>query len=457
MMSELLVKDLESQGIDTVIVAAPDMHGELIGKRMTPRKLRDFVRKGVGMSACTFGWDLAQDIGPTMAYAGWHSGWHDFLLIPDLSTLVRAPWLPKTAIVIADIVEERDHAPVEITPRRILQKQVQDLAAMGYAGKLATELEFHLYLNSFAELREGRYQNRRPATGFHADYKIQTINSYEPFFGPLRRHLDEAGLDVEMSQGEWGFGQFEINLTYGDPVEMCDRHTLFKLALKDAAQQAGYSATFMARPNAGEVGSSCHIHLSLEEIGSSAEDPGRFAFWSETDPEHASTVLHHAVGGTLSTAPDLMAFYAPTINSYRRINSNDFAGSGATWGFDNRTTSCRVLGHSPSSTRLEWRVPGADVNPYLAASALLASVGHGIRNSIDPGPPLEGDAYERDNTKLFPRSLRESVKMLRASHFAETSFGPAVIDQYATFYEWECKLFDETVTDWELLRYFENT
>lgn len=453
MMTDLSVADLEEQGIETVIVAAPDTHGELIGKRMPTRKFREFMERGIGMSACTFGWDLAQDIGPSMAYAGWHTGWRDFLLVPDIQTLTRATWLPDTAIVLADVVEEHDRTPVAITPRRILQRQVAALAQRGYVSKVATELEFHLYLDSFDDLRGRGYRDRRPATAFHADYKIQAIDSLESFFEPLRRHLDASGLDVEMSQGEWGFGQFEINLSYGDPVDMCDRHTLFKLAVKDIAQQAGYSVTFMPRPNTGEVGSSCHIHVSLR---TGAED-GEPAFWSDSDSHHASDVLRHSVGGLLQNASDLMVFYAPTINSYRRTNSTDFAGHGATWGFDNRTVSCRILGDTPSSIRLEWRVPGADVNPYLATAAVLASIEAGIAQGVDPGPPHEGDAYQSELREQFPRSLRESTERVRASLFALGAFGEDVIDQYATFYEWECRLFDEAVTDWELFRYFENT
>ena len=456
MKSELSAKDLEIQGIDTVIVASPDTHGELIGKRLSSAKFREFLHRGIGMSACTFGWDLAQDIGPTMAYAGWHTGWHDFLLIPDVSTLVPATWLPRTAIVIADIVEERDHQPVEITPRRILQRQVKSLAELGRTCSIATELEFHLYLDSFQELRGAGYQNRRPASAYHADYKIQPINSLEPFFEPLRRHLDAAGLNIEMSQGERGLGQFEINLTYGDPVEMCDRHTLFKLAVKDIAQQAGYSGTFMARPNAGEVGSSCHIHFSLMDT-TNGIDSARFPFWSNDDPHNSSDLLHQSIGGILTTAPELMVFFAPTVNSYRRTNSTDFAGHGPTWGYDNRTLSCRVLGNVPSAKRLEWRVPGADVNPYLASAALIAAIKHGIANQIDPGPACEGDGYQNLESFSFPRNLRESVHNLRTSAFAKQTFGPEVIEHYATYYDWECKLFDEAVTDWELLRYFENT
>ena len=451
-MNGLVGADQLEGDFDTVIVAAPDMHGRLLGKRMSPRKFGEFAERGVAMSACTFGWDIAQDMGLEVPYAGWHTGWKDFVLIPDLRTIRRAAWLERTAIVMADIVEETDGSPVEITPRRILRRQVELLGEQGFACAVGTELEFHLYRESYDDLRQRGYHTRTPTTLIHADYAVQQVNAWEPFFQRLRRVLDESGLDVEMSQGEWGLGQWEINLTYGDPLDMCDRHVLFKLAVKDVAAQAGLSATFMPKPNAGQVGSSCHIHLSL---ASTADEPP--AFWDPDGPYSMSSAMLSSVGGVLDRAPELMVFYAPTINSYRRTDSEEFAGRGASWGYDNRTVSCRILGTEPRSLRLEWRVPGADVNPYLAVAGLIASVSDGLRNGTDPGPARTGDVYQQEIGPLLPDTLDVSARLFRSSEFAERTFTAEVVEQYARAAEWESRAFRNAVTDWEMQRYYENT
>ncbi|MEP7202866.1 MAG: glutamine synthetase family protein [Ilumatobacteraceae bacterium] len=447
-MSALDFSDLGSQGYDTVIVAAPDMAGRLIGKRLTPAKLSEFVERGVAVSSCTFGWDVAQDIGLEVPYTGWHTGWRDFLLIPDLTTLRPAAWLEHTAIVLADIVEEHDQAPVEIAPRHILRRQIEALAADGLAADVGTELEFHLYQDGLDDLRRRGYRDRKPTTIIHADYTVQQVNSWEPFFRRLRSCLDASGLEVEMSQGEWGMGQWEINLTYGDALGMADRHTIFKLAVKDVAAQAGMSATFMSKPNAGEVGSSCHVHLSLRD-----QSGGR-PFHDQAAPDHMSAMMRSSIGGVLEHAAPLMAWYAPTINSYRRTNSSEFAGNGATWGYDNRTVSCRVLGTAPGSLRLEWRVPGADVNPYLAVAGVIASARAGMASGTDPGAPRTGDAYQQE-ARAFPKHLGLAADAFIASPFVTEAFGPTVAEQYGLTAQYEWNRFLDAVTDWELDRYFE--
>lgn len=444
----LRVDDLASGAYDTVIVCAPDMAGRLIGKRLTPRKFDAFRERGIAVSSCTFGWGISQDIGLEVPYTGWHTGWRDFLLVADLATLRPAAWLDRTAIVLADIVEEHDRSPVEIAPRRILQQQVAALAAEGLTADVGTELEFHLYRDGLDDLRRRGYRDRTPTTLVHADYTVQQVNTWEPFFRRLRQVLDASGLDVEMSQGEWGLGQWEINLTYGEAVEMCDRHTVFKLAVKDVAAQHGMSATFMPKPTAGEVGSSCHVHLSLRDPA------GAHPFFDPALADHVSPMLRHAIGGVLEHAAALMAWYAPTVNSYRRTNSSDFAGHGATWAFDNRTVSCRVLGTGASSMRMEWRVPGADVNPYLAVAGMIASLRDGVAHGTDPGPARTGDAYQQDTTP-FPAHLGLAAEQFLASPFVARAFGAAVAEQYGLTAAYEWQQFLDAVTDWELDRYFE--
>ncbi len=444
----LTLDDLETGGYDTVIVCAPDMAGRLVGKRLTPRKFAEFRERGIAVSSCTFGWGISQDIGLEVPYTGWHTGWRDFLLVADLSTMRPAAWLEHTAIVLADIVEEHDRSPVEIAPRQILRRQIEALAADGLTADVGTELEFHLFRDGYDDLRRRGYRDRTPTTIIHADYTVQQVNAWEPFFRTLRNALDASGLDVEMSQGEWGLGQWEINLTYADALDMCDRHTIFKLAVKDVAARHGLSATFMPKPNAGEVGSSCHVHLSVRD------DQGGHPFFDHDADDHMSASMRHAIGGVLAHAGELMAWYAPTINSYRRTNSSDFAGHGATWAFDNRTVSCRVLGTGASSMRLEWRVPGADVNPYLAVAGVIASIRDGIAHAIDPGPPSSGDAYQQE-TQKFPPHLGLAADAFLSSEWVAAAFGPAVAEQYGLTAQYEWNQFLDAVTDWELDRYFE--
>lgn len=447
--ARLSIDDLCAQGYDTVIVAAPDMSGRLFGKRLSPSKLEEFCERGIGVSTCVLGWDLAQDIGLVVPYTGWHTGWRDLLLVPDLGTLRPAAWLERTAIVLADCVEEHTRELVEVAPRTILRKQIDGLSGDAFDVYAGTEPEFHLYRDTYDDLRGRGFRDLTPTTLVHADYTIQQPNAWELFFQRLRRALDESGLDVELSQGEWGLGQWEITLAYGPALDMCDRHTIFKLAVKDVAAQAGLAATFMAKPVAGAVGSSCHVHVSLRDRS------GGNPFFDAADPRRTSAAFRHAVGGVLEAAPALMAWYAPTVNAYRRTSSQDFAGCGATWGYGNRTVSCRVLGDAPESLRLEWRLPGSDVNPYLVLAGLLASVRHGIAAGIDPGDAVEGNAYEL-GVAPYARHLGEAAALFASSEFVTTAFGNAVVEQYGSAARHEWDRFLEAVTDWELDRYFEH-
>lgn len=448
MTTLLTSKDLLSGDYDTVIVTAPDMTGRLLGKRMSPRMLAPMAEEGVAISTCVFGWDLVQDIGLVVPYAGWHTGWRDVLMRPDLGTLRPAAWLDRTAIVMADFVEPTTGELVEIAPRTILRRQLDALTAADRTAAVGTELEFYLYREDYDTLRTNGYRTMTPTTLAHADYTVQQVNAWEHFFQPLRTALDRSGMQIELSQGEWGLGQWEINLRYGDPMDMADRHVLFKLAVRDAAARAGLSATFMPRPVADQVGSSCHIHLSMTDTN------GNALFYDESQPYYVSAGLRHAVGGILAAAPALMPFYAPTINSYRRTNAQEFAGHGATWGYDNRTVSCRVLGEHPNTVRAEWRVPGADVNPYLAVAGLIASASHGINQRTEPPSMFDGDAYQTE-TAPFPRDPVAAADAMATDPFPGQAFGVDVVEQYVLAIRWEAEAFSRAVTDWEKARYFE--
>jgi glutamine synthetase len=445
----LQVAELERLGIDTVIIAGIDAQGRLFGKRMSPRVFAAKASEGIHVCTCVYAWDIAQSLqGLHVEFAGSHTGWHDFRLVPDLSTLRPAAWLDQTAICLADSADSGSGQLLAIAPRTILRRQAETLAERGLHACAATELEFYLYSGAPAELRAAGYRDMVPTTSVHADYNITEGNAMEPFFRGLRRALDDSGVPVDVAQVEYGHGQWEINLDYADPVEMADRHVLFKQATRDYAARHGYTATFMPRPATGDLGSSCHIHASLRT------PEGTPVFHDPTADHQVSQSLLHATGGTLAHAAELMCWYAPTVNSYRRTNSQDFAGNGLTWGFDNRTVTVRVLSGAPPASRLEFRLPGADVNPYLALAGLLASVSDGINQRTDPGPPQAGDAYA-SSSPVLPTTLIDAAEAFSRSAFTAAAFGKDVVSHYHALAQFEWDEFLHSVTDWERDRYLD--
>jgi glutamine synthetase len=446
----LAPEDLAAEGFRTVIVTSADVTGRLVGKRFSPDAFLRLLHDGVPLSSCVLGWDVDQWPGPAQAYTGHHTGWHDVRLVPDLDTLRPAAWLDRTAICLADFVELGSDDLVAVAPRTILRRQVDRLAGQGLAPQVASELEFALYRGTYDEARANGYETLRPTTLARADYTIQAGDQHEVFFAGLREALEGSNLGPWTSQVEWGLGQWEVNLEYRSALEMADRHILFKLAVRDLAAAAGMAATFMAKPFGDTTGSSCHLHLSL------VDRDGANVFHGATAADGMSERLRGAIGGVLERAPELMLFYAPTVNAYRRTTSGEFSGNGRSWGFDSRMVSCRVLVEGPESTRLEWRVPGSDVDPYLAIAALLASAADGIANGTDPGTPLVGRDYDRPVPPL-PATLGEAVECFRDGPFAAAAFGADVVAHYAEAgrWEWEQFLAPGAVTEWERRRYFE--
>lgn len=439
--------ELEALGFDTVIVAGADMQGRLFGKRMSSRRFSRLRDEALHICTCVYSWDMGQDLGIKLEFAGPHTGWHDFHLLPDLTTLRPAGWLQGTAICIGDSVDESTGERLTIAPRTILGQQVELLQRDKYEPYVATELEFYLYLGRPAELHQNDFQRLVPTTFEHADFGIAAGNQMEPFFRKLRHALAVTGMEVEVSQAEYGLGQWEINLEYGTPVEVADQHMLFKQAVKDLAAASDMTATFMPRPVSDQAGSSCHIHASL--LGEGGETP----FYDATGEQGMSQLLGSAVAGLLNHAADLTLWYAPTVNSSRRIESQDFAGNGFTWGFDNRTTTCRVLTGGPTTTRVEFRLPGADVNPYLALGGVLGSMRRGMTDGADPGSPSRGDAYNGVRAD-FPSTLAEAADKFLTSSFAIETFGVDVTRHYSAVGKHEWLQFARSVTDWELKRYF---
>jgi len=440
------IDDLKGQ-VDTVVVAATDSQGRLFGRRLPAERFSAATR----LTACSvnLAWDITQSPPLDAPVAGPHTGWHDVALVPDLATLRRAAWLPRTAISLADIIETRAGAALEVCPRGLLARQVAALAGRGYEALAATEPELYLYRGSYDDLRAADYRGLAPTTLTRGDYTIQHGDAHHELLDRATRALEHSGVPVEAVQGEWGLGQWEVTLRHTDPLAAADRHALLKLALRRLAADAGLAATFMALPEDGAVGSSCHIHLSLiSKDGSPAfPDPAR---------EHGmSATMRHAIGGLLRHLDEAMAFYAPTVNSYRRTLREDFAGFGRTWGIDNRTVSCRVVGDTPATLRLELRVPGADANPYLVLAALIASIVSGLDELIDPGPAVIGDAYALELAGDLPRDLLKASERLLTSSWAAAAFGAAATGHYARMARREWNEFAGSVTDWERRRYFE--
>jgi glutamine synthetase len=440
--------DLDRFG--TVIVTSADVTGRPVGKRVSVDVFRRIVHEGIPLSSCVLGWDVDQWPGPVQEYTGHHTGWHDVRLVPDLATLRPAAWLERTAICLADFAEMGSDELTPVAPRTILRRQVERLTDAGLTPQVASELEFSLYHGSCDEGRANGYETLVPTTLARADYTIQAGDRYEGFFTGVRDALAASELGPWTSQVEWGLGQWEINLEYRNALEMADRHLLFKLAMRTLAANAGMAVTFMARPFADTTGSSCHLHLSL------VDGDGRNVFHDAEDADGISATLRHAIGGVLERAPELMPFYAPTVNSYRRTTSGEFSGNGLSWGFDSRMVSCRILTESPESTRLEWRVPGADVDPYLAIAALLASALDGIETDADPGEPLMGSDFDRSVTPL-PSTLGDAVERFRDGSFAPEVLGKDIVAHYAEAgrWEWEQFLAPAAVGEWERRRYFD--
>ncbi|MCK2034870.1 glutamine synthetase family protein [Microbacterium sp. SSW1-49] len=445
--------ELETAGIRTVIVATPDLQGRLVGRRIPVEGFGRVVANGVDICTCAWAWDIDQGLelidANKFAVCGMHNGVPDVTLIPDLETLRPAAWLDGVAICLADPVDVHTKEPLPLSPRVILKQELARIREAGLTPQVGTELEFYLFRNDPRELRKSGFRDLDPTTLTPSDFMIHEGNLYEPFFQKLRADLRASGIIVEAAQSEWGLGQWEMTFTYGDPLEMADRHALYKLAVRDTAARAGMSATFMARPLNDQPGSSCHVHVSF------LDHDGTEAFWDADDPEHLSPRMRSAIAGALEHAPAFMAWYAPTVNAYRRSNSADVAGNGRTWGFDNRTTTVRVVGHTPSALRFEFRLPGADTNPYFTLTGVLASARDGMAQGTALGDAVRGSAYDLPNDGAMPTDPRRAAELFAASRLVRELLTPDLISHQQVLLEHEWTTFMSRVTDWDLHRYFD--
>jgi glutamine synthetase len=432
--------------IDTVIVAFPDVFGRLVGKRFTARHFLDAVC-GHGTHACNYLLTVNMEMEPLpgFPFANWEKGYGDFELKPEPDTLRLLPWQTATALVICDLFQPGGRR-VEEAPRSVLRRQVERAAKAGLTCMTASELEFFLFNQTSHSACAGRYASLAPASDYRIDYHTLQPAREESLMRALRNYMTGAEVPIESSKGEWGRGQHEINFVYGEPLAMADGHTLFKQATKEIADQQGKCVTFMAKPDAAEVGSSCHIHMSLWRSG-------RNTFW-DSKARGGSKMFRQFLGGLLKYSPELCYFFAPTINSYKRYQPASWAPTRMAWAFDNRTVGFRVVGQG-NSFRLENRMPGADANPYLAFAAMLAAGLAGMEEELDCGKLYEGNAYADTGLPALPRTLRDAAALLEASRMARRAFSDTVTDFYVHTARCEVQAFDDTVTDWEKFRYFE--
>ncbi len=436
--------------IETVIIAFSDHYGRLMGKRLdVDFFLAEAAQKGT--HACNYLLTTDMEMEPVAGYdfANWELGYGDFHLAPDLATLRQAHWLEKTALVLCDVEDDRAHQPVAVAPRSILRRQLDVAESAGFQVAAASELEYYLYRDSYRGAYEKGYANLEPAGWYLEDYNILQATREEPFTAAARRHLSRSGVPVESSKGEWGLGQHELNIRYADVLSMADRHTILKHCLKEIADSLACSVSFMAKPHAGQAGSSCHIHLSLFRDGENA-----FAGDTPLGPVNGSDLFRWFLGGWMQRLPELMVCYAPTINSYKRFEDGSWAPTRIAWSYDNRTAGFRVVG-AGDSLRIECRAPGADCNPYLAYAAALASGLDGIRNRIEPPAIFEGDIYAARHLPRVPYTLEQAVDNFERSDFARAAFGDDVQRHYSHFFRSEIESFRSAVTDWERKRYFE--
>jgi glutamine synthetase len=437
---EELREEVERGSIDTVVAALPDMQGRLMGKRMHARFFLDDTLEH-GLEGCSYllATDMDNEPQPGYEVANWTQGYGDFVAIPDLATLRKTPWLEGTALVLCDVVWA-DGTPVAPGPRAVLQAQVERARAAGYEPMIGTELEFFLFKESYAEAHARHYRGLTPSVPYILDYHVLATSYDEPLIREIRNSMYAAGLPVESSKGEAWPGQHEINFRYGPAVTAADNHVIFKNGAKEIAHQHGCAITFMAKPDHTMIGNSCHVHASLWRDAESA-----FA----GEPE----VFKQFLAGWIAYAKELALFLAPNVNSYKRYVAGSWAPTSLAWGYDNRSCGFRVIGHGQSQ-RVETRIPGGDVNPYLAAAALIAAGLRGIEEGLEPPPPLVGSAYEAESER-FPVSLYEAVEELERSELAREAFGDDVVDHYLNYGRTEQRLFDQVVTCNERERLYE--
>lgn len=434
--------------IDTVIACICDMQGRLMGKRFHAQHFIDSAYEETHCCNYLLATDMEMYTVPGYKSTSWAAGYGDYVMKPDLATLRRLPWVPGSALVMCDVLDHHTHELVPHAPRSVLKRQVDRARAMGFDPMMATELEFFLFEESFAQVFDESHRSLTPMARHNVDYSIWGTSRDEPVMRDIRNKLWAAGIPIECSKGEAEAGQEEVNAKYSDAMDTSDMHSLIKLGVKQIAQAHGASVTFMAKYDHRRAGSSSHVHQSLWKDGKNA--------FHDPDAHHGmSELMRQFLAGQLAHAGAITYFLAPYVNSYKRFVVGMFAPTKAVWSCDNRTAGFRVCGEGTKSVRVECRIGGADLNPYLACAALLAAGLDGIEQQMALEPEMKGDMYAAENAREVPKTLGEAAAALRGSAMLRAALGDAVVEHYAHAADWEIAEQNRVVTDWERARGFD--
>lgn len=447
---EALTAAVDAGEIDTVIMAQIDMQGRLMGKRF---HARHFLDAGVHEThSCNYLLTVDIEMEPVPGYksASWEGGYGDYMMKPDLSTLRRVPWQEGTALVLCDILDHHGDRAISVSPRAILKHQIDRLEALGMSAMMASELEFYLFEETYEQAFKSRYGSLTPVSPYNEDYHLFQTTKEEGVMRAIRNGLYGAGIPVENSKGEAWAGQEEINVRYADALTAADNHVITKNGVKEIAWAAGRSATFMAKYSYEAAGSSSHLHQSLWSAD------GKTPLFLDKDKPHGmSDLMRHYVAGLLAHAAEVTLFLAPNINSYKRFVAQTFAPTKMIWSRDNRTAGFRLVGEGTKAIRIENRMGGADLNPYLAFAGQIAAGIAGIEQKLELEPEFLGDAYSAENLRHIPGTLREAAAATKGSEMLRAAMGDEVVDHYVHAAEWEQFEYDRRVTDWDLHRGFE--
>lgn len=443
------LKELVKNGeVDTVIAALPDMQGRLMGKRFHAVHFVESAWEETHCCNYLLATDLEMHTVEGYKATSWQSGYGDYVMQPDMTTLRLVPWLEGTAMVLCDVLDHHTHDEIPHSPRAVLKKQISRLKELGFEAMTATELEFFIFEKSFDEVRKSGFSDLEPISGYNEDYHILQTTKEELVMRPLRNHLYAAGIPIENSKGEAEAGQEELNIRYGAALDCADDHTVAKHAAKEIGWQQGRAVSFLPKWHHDRVGSSSHVHQSLWKDGSNA-------FYDPDADLGMSELMRNYMAGLIKYAPDYTYFLAPYINSYKRFQKGTFAPTKTVWSVDNRTAGFRLCGDGTKAIRVECRIGGSDLNPYLAVAAQLAAGIKGIEEKMELAPQTSGDVYEAQKADEIPQTLRAAMVTLDKSDMLRAAFGDAVVDHYVRAAEWEQEEFDRVVTDYEIARGFE--
>ncbi|AML50529.1 glutamine synthetase family protein [Falsihalocynthiibacter arcticus] len=433
--------------VDTVLVCLVDMQGRLMGKRFLAQHFVDSAYDETHCCNYLLATDLEMATPDGFASTSWESGYGDYVMKPDLSSIRPMPWLDSTVMVLCDVLDHHNN-PIPHSPRAILKKQVARLQDMGFTAIMATELEFFLFEKSFEEISKSGFRDLTPISAYNEDYHILQTTKEEHVMRPIRNHLYAAGIPIESTKGEAEAGQEELNIKYSEAMNCAEFHTIAKHAVKEIAWQKGHAVSFLSKVSRDLVGSSSHVHQSLWK-------DGKNAFFDPDAELGMSDMMRAYMGGLLKYAPDVTYFLAPYINSYKRFQKGMFAPTKSVWSVDNRTAGFRLCGAGSKSVRVECRIGGSDLNPYLALACQLAAGIKGMEENLPLAAPAKGDTYGDSDGPEIPQTLRDAAKTLTNSVMLREAFGDDVVDHYTRCATWEIEEFDRIVTDYEIARGFE--